>query len=93
MDKELKEKLSKLLDMMLDKGLDVPNYIGDAFKEPCKISIEKKADGTAKTMINGNYLTVLLTLAGLEKVILEKAKVPTPVWENIKEIVGVKEAE
>lgn len=90
MDKELLEMFNKLKNIMAD---NVKDSISEAFNEPAKISIEKDADGRAKTHIEGKPLPILIALAGLEKAVLEKLDAPTGVWELIKEAVGTKEVE
>ena len=99
MDKELMEILEKLNNMLekeiknFEKTEGIKEKINEAFKEKAVISIKKHENGTAKTHIEGTNLAVLITLAGLEKTVIEKLKVPNEIWEMIKNIVGTREAE
>ena len=52
--------------------------------------IEKDNDGTAETHIEGTNLAILITLAGLEKAILEQTKTPAFVWERVQKQVGTR---
>ena len=92
MDKEIKEIMDNLKEIQEllknSKACKVKDAIHDAFNEPATISIKKDADGKAKTHIEGTNLAVLITLAGLEKCILEKLDAPNGLWEAIKSIVG-----
>lgn len=100
MDEILYEVL-KMLDTK--KGINtyeekrkvIREKINKAYEQPCKISIKKngKMSEGADCMIVGDYLAVLVTLAGLEKAILEKLGSPTELWEAIKEMTSVEEAE
>lgn len=88
MKKELNEMLKSaetLTKMMLSDALD------KAITEKCSISITKNEKGEAKQEIKGSPLAILVTLAGLEKTILEKIEAPTGLFEMIKEFVGTEE--
>lgn len=74
-------EIMKLLDKQIEK----------AHKEEAKISIEKKADGSACSIIEGSKTAILISLAGLEKSILRKLEVPESVWKYIKVKTGEKE--
>lgn len=92
-DKEIEEILIDLLKNVFDDNKhDLQKLINEALKEEATISIKKFKDGTAKTNIKGRRLSVLITLAGLEKTILEDLKPPKGLWEKIKNVIGVKEA-
>lgn len=104
MDKELKEmldklsKLNKIMDTLIDDKKEgfvskVQKSINEAFKEKATISIEKQENGEATTHIEGSTLAVLITLAGLEKTVLEKLDTPKSLWELIKQTVGTMEAD
>ena len=98
MDKELMEKLeeltNKIIDIMGDKHKKVHDMFEEALNQPCKISIEKEQEsGGAKTCITGSRLSILITLAGLEKGILNELGCDNDEFEFIKKAVGVKEAE
>lgn len=95
MDEKLK-KLRELIDILLDptedKMLELLNEeIKKASKENTKISIVKKADGKSCTNLEGSTTAILVTLAGLEKSVLQKLDVPYCVWEYIKEHVKSEE--
>lgn len=89
MMKELEKTLSLLTNFM---GSDIQKEIHKSFNEEATISIKKHKDGTAETTINGSSLAILITLAGLEKAILEKLEAPDEIWHMIKDITGCREA-
>lgn len=99
MDEELKELLKELnsvvKDLLNDDKVKPNNSLKKifdrAFKQKAIISMEKREDGTAETHIEGSTLGILISLVGLEKSVLEKLKVPTKVFNDIKNIVGVEE--
>lgn len=95
MDKEILEMLEnikKTLEKVNSKNSGfIKEKIEEAFNEPATISIKKDADGKAETHVEGGSIALLITLAGLEKTILEKLDAPTEVWELIKHLVGTKE--
>lgn len=62
-----------------------------AQKEPCKISIETDTTGRANVKVDGNMMSVLLALAGLEKAIIGQMKCPAHIWEIVKAKVGIEE--
>lgn len=91
-DKEIEEILAYLLkNVFEDNKHDLQKSINEALKEEATISIKKFKDGTAETNIKGHRLTILITLAGLEKSILEDFNPPKGLWEKIKNVIGVKE--
>ena len=90
--KEVNKMLEKLIDN--DGASDLINEkISEAHKQEASILIEKDKDGKAKLTLKGTNLALLVTLAGLEKAVLEKTHVPTDIWELIKKSVGTMEAE
>lgn len=97
-DKDLKQMIKKLeeLNKILEGAKGIPNLIKEAIEqghnEEAKISVHKHADGTAETSIEGSTMGILITLAGLEKTILNKINAPVEVFELIKETVGTREA-
>lgn len=100
MDKELLETLNKVKDTLkdyVDKNekkfvKELNNEFKKAHKEECKISIEKDKKGQACVRTEGSTLAILITLAGLEKSVLESTHVPAGVWEMVKNHVGTKGA-
>lgn len=92
MDKELKKMLEKLTTI-LEKEIKgkLIEKIKEAINEPCKISREKESGGKATTKIEGSILSILITLASLEKTVLEKLDPPAGLFEMLKEITGVTE--
>ena len=86
------EQLIKKLELGNVKS-ELVRELERACNEPATISIEKKANGEACTKIEGTRLAILITLAGLEKSILEKLNPPTEMWEMIKGMVGTKEVD
>ena len=99
MDKDLLKLLKELNGVIEDitkeyKSETKGNFkkaLDKAFEEKASISIEKFEDGKAETHIEGSTLAILVTLAGLEKSILEHTKIPTPIWEAIKDTVGTRD--
>lgn len=99
MDKELKEMLKELNEVLRDLLNDnitavnskIKNKIQEAFKDEATISIKKSKNGRAKSHIEGSTLAILITLAGLEKTVLEKLNTPNGAWEIIKHTVGTME--
>lgn len=100
MDKELLKMLKQLNEMIekkiknRDKNGDIKEKIHEAYEQPCEISIKKngKTSEGAECKVIGSTLAVLVTLAGLEKAILEKLNPPAGLYEMIKQITGVMEA-
>ena len=98
MDKELKEKMDKLfdklldsLDINLDKIKDIGTKCKEAINTPCKIHIDNDGKGT-RLAVEGGRLSLLITLAGAEKGILKKLNCSTEEFEFIKNMVGTEEA-
>ena len=90
--KEVNKMLEKLIDN--DGATDVlSERIKKAHNESALISIKKDKDGRAEVKLEGTNLSLLITLAGLEKAVLEKTHVPTEIWDAIKKSVGTMEAE
>ena len=77
-------------------GENIKDYMKKAFKEAidqeCEISIKKEKNGEAHTCIKGSTLAILITLAGLEKGILEKLGCDESMFEFVKGAVGTEEA-
>lgn len=96
MDKELLkilEDVNKKLEKINEKNKkEICKEIENGFNEPAKISIEKNIDGKAEMHVEGKAIAILITLAGLEKGILEKLDAPNDLWELIKYMVGTREA-
>lgn len=99
MDKDLLELLKTLNGVIEDitkeyKSETKGNFkkaLDKAFKEKASISIKKFENGKAETHIEGSNLAILITLPGLEQTILEHTKIPTPLWEAIKDTVGTRD--
>lgn len=98
MDKELKEKMDKVLnklldnlDVSLDKIKDIDTKCKEALNTPCKIHIDNNGKGTALA-IEGGRLSLLITLAGAEKGILKQLNCSNKEFEFIKNMVGTEEA-
>lgn len=95
MDKEIKEKLNKLLDTMLDKVAEkmeeMEGALDKALQQPCKIHIYSNGNDT-QLDVEGGRLTLLLTLAGAEQSILKQLKCSEDEFNFIKNIVGTREA-
>ena len=93
-EKELKKLLEELTECISKNDFNIEKAIEDsidkAFNQPCSISIEKDANGEATLSAKGNNIALLITLAGLEKSILEKTNPPAGLYEMIKRKVGVK---
>ena len=91
--KELNQKLGKILeDQAEELTSELNTAIERAHNEKCSISIKKNKDGNTTTKLEGTTMAILVTLAGLEKTVLESAHVPNSVWEMIKETVNITEA-
>lgn len=98
MDKEI-EKLMKDVLKKMDKKLndmeDIEKMTNKAIDEhinkPCEISIKKGENGEAECKVEGTRTAILITLAGLEKNILEQLKPPAGLYERIKSKVGIRE--
>lgn len=90
--KELNQKLGKILEETSDGFSEIiANRLSEAHNEKCELSIKKDKNGKAKIVMEGSTLAILITLAGLEKTVLEKTHVPSEVWEMIKSTVGTRE--
>lgn len=96
MDKEL-EKTLKNLDKLIKKSeklkAKADKNLEKAVKEPCKIQITKEKGGACDLIIEGGRLTLLLTLAGAVKSILDQLDCSEAEFNYIKNITGFKEAE
>ena len=96
-NKDLKQMIKKLeeLNELLEGANNIPNKIKEAIEkghnEEAKISIHKHADGSAETSVEGSTMAILITLAGLEKTILNKINAPVEVFELVKETIGTRE--
>lgn len=91
---KLLEELNKVLEEFIKENNGGENFkeaIEKAFKTETIISMKKSKDGTSKVHIAGNNLSILVSLAGLEKHILKSKNIPDSLWETIKHIVDVKE--
>lgn len=92
MDRELLEKLKELTDKMIDtmgdKAEKVHNMFNEALNQPCKISVEKGQGDKAQTCIQGSRLSILVTLAGMEKSILRQLNCDSKEFEFIKNSIG-----
>jgi len=101
MDKDIREMLNDLKEMLeIATSEDFKNakdkfskLMEEGLKQPCKITIEKYKDGKAKTGIEGNRLSLLITLAGAEKGILKQLSCSNEEFEFIKNFVGTEETE
>ena len=71
----------------------VESELKEAINLPCKITVEKNSKGIACSSIEGTKLSILTTLAGLEKSILSKIDCNKEEFEFIKEFVGSKDLE
>lgn len=97
-DKDLKQMIKKLEELteMLENVEEIPNKIMEAieqgYNEEAKITVHKYADGRAETQIEGSTMAILITLAGLEKSVLDRVNAPAGLFELVKETVGTKEA-
>lgn len=93
-EKDLDERLDSLIDLL--KGT-VKGVINDTLEEnknePVKISIEKDKKGKATVNVEGKPVDILMTLARLEKSILEEIDPPAGFYEMIKEKIGIQGAE
>ena len=100
MDKELKEMLNHLKDMLeiatskdFEKAKEKFSEIMDeALKQPCKITIEKNKKGEAKMGVEGQRLALLISLAGAEQGILKQLHCTNDEFDFIKQFVGTREA-
>lgn len=85
---ELLEKLdtNKIIEKFHKK-------LEEAMEEECTISIVKSKGGKATTHIEGSYIAILLTLAGLEKSVLEKLDFDAEMFDFLKSLIGNKEVD
>lgn len=93
------KKIKELMEELVKEIIGEENIEGacrtmfeEALKEECEISIKKDKEGRANTHISGSGLAILITLAGLEKGILEKLGCEDSMYEIVKRAVGTKEA-
>lgn len=86
--KDINKTLDKIIEVDDDK---IKKAIDEAFKGEATISMKKYKDGRAETHMEGDKITLLIALAGLEKNMLEKLEVPSLVWEHFRSIVGTTE--
>ena len=92
-EKEIDELLDSLKEIITKASKipteeEVKKKFNEALKEPCKILIETKNENT-RMNIEGGRLTILLTIAGAEKGILNQLECSKDEFEFIKKIVGV----
>ena len=99
MDNELKDMIKELKRLceigedLLDDGKSskvkfIAKSIKKAYNEPAKISVKKDETVQATCHIEGKALPLLITLAGIEKAILNKTHVPKELYEIIKSSLG-----
>lgn len=101
MDKELKEMLNDLKEMLeIVENTDIgkakkkfEKMLNEALEQPCKITIEKGKNGEAKMGVEGNRLSLLIALAGAEKGILKQVHCSDEEFDFIKNLVGTKDAD
>ena len=101
MDKEIKEMLKNIKEMLeiveesdLDKTKEkFEKMLNEALNQPCEIAIKKDKDGGAKTKVEGCRLSLLITLAGLEKTLCKQLHCSDGEFELIKNLVGTKDAD
>ena len=93
---DLHNKIKELLEEL--DGIDfkkmknkIDERLQNAIDEPCIISIDKKQGGEASIIVKGDRLSLLVTLAGLEKQVLEKLECNNSEWEFIKNKIGTRE--
>lgn len=97
MKKDIYDELKELMENdELKKYADlfkklIEAKVNECIEEDTTISIEKKADGTAKANITGSRMGVLVALAGLEKTILKQLNAPAGLLEIIKDVVDTME--
>ena len=89
-EKEIKEKLNKLLDGLLDKVAGRMEKLEEAIHQPCKIHVDNDGTGT-KLDVEGCRLTLLLTLVGTEKNMLKQLNCSNEEFELLKNLVGTQE--
>lgn len=94
MENEIKEKMNELLDKLFDNLSEniekTENKFKEALSNPCKIHIDNNGVGTTMK-IEGERLSLLLTLAGVEKKILSELKCSDTEFDFIKDFVDTKE--
>jgi len=84
--KEILEKLKELKSKTLNTN-DLKEALSNAYDG--KVSIKFEYDsGQSEASIEGNRITMLIALAILENIILEKTKAPTKLYEVIKKAVN-----
>lgn len=95
MDKELKKLLEEIKERLSkkDKLETLSDLLDKALKEKTIISIEKDTKGKSTINVEGNRLSLLVTLAALEKSILEQLDCDSIEFDFIKTITGTKEAD
>lgn len=87
----MKDKIKELLSSLID---DVMEYsLQEALNEECEITVKKGKGGVVETEISGSGMALLVTLAGLEKTILDKVGCTDSMFKIIKGAIGTKEAE
>ena len=101
MEKEFKEMLKNLKEMLeIVENSDIgkakekfSNMLEEAINQPCKITIEKNKGGKCNVKLQGNELSLLLTLAGAEENILKRIYCEQETFDFIKTFVGSKEVD
>lgn len=86
---ELFANMSKNLDGDLDKKID--KAMKRVFNEETEIQIIKSKNGKTEIKTKGTNLSILITLAGLEKSILDRLGLPKRVFDFLKDTVGTME--
>lgn len=89
------EELEKLLKKMENKTTktSLVEVIEQNMNRPASIHIDKNENGECSAKLEGTRIAILITLAGLEKTILEQLDPPTALWETIKKHIGTMEVE
>lgn len=93
LEKELDKLLEKLKNSILESDEDIDKELREHHKKPALIHIEKKENGDSSIKLEGTATAILITLAGLEKTILEKLNPPAGFYEFIKMKTGIKGAD
>jgi predicted RNA-binding protein len=93
LEKELDKLLEKLKNSILEDDEDINKALKEEHKTPTLIHIEKNKDGKSSIKLEGTSVSILITLAGLEKTIMETVNPPAGFYEFIKMKTGIKGAD
>ena len=93
MSKGLDKLLEDFKNFILEGDEDIDKALREHYNKPTLIHIEKNEEGDSSIKLEGTATAILITLAGLEKSIMENLNPPAGLYDLIKMKTGIKGAD